>query len=329
MYGERDEPVAVLSRLGEQVESTGSPEDALISIVETVARALKLPYAGIELGSEGRIAASYGLPKEDIIRLPMTYQSETTGYLLIAQRDPNETFNASDIALLENIARQAGAAAHAAKLTTDLRDSRQRLVTTREEERRRLRRDLHDGLGPTLATLTLKLDAITNLIKHDPEKAQNLISELKIQTQDTIQEIRELVYELRPPALDELGLAGAIQSFIDREFSHYPQIKFEVNSELPTLPAAFEVAIYRITIEALTNIERHANARQATILISQNNNELLLKIYDDGSGLQDGYRAGVGMASMRERAEELGGKFSISSEGKGLHLKAILPLPQE
>lgn len=146
MYGERDNPVAVLSKLGDELEHTGSPEDALISITETVAQTLKLPYVAIELGKNSEIAASYGIPKPDVLRLPMLYQTETSGYLVVAQRSPGESFSSSEHQLLENIAQQAGAAAHAVKLTADLRLSRQNLVTAREEERCRIRQDLHDGL---------------------------------------------------------------------------------------------------------------------------------------------------------------------------------------
>jgi signal transduction histidine kinase len=329
MYGERDDPVAVLTRLGEQIERTGSPEDALSGIVKTIARALKLPYVGIELGQDGDIAAAYGLPRQDTIRLPLIYQSEPTGYLLVAARSPGETFSSSDYRLLENIAHQAGAAAHAAKLTIDLRHSRQKLVTTREEERRRLRRDLHDGLGPNLATLALKLDTIRNLLREKPDQAEHLIDDLKKQTQETIQDIRDLVYELRPPALDELGLTGAIQSFINSRFSHNPQITLFVPKELPPLPAAFEVAIYRITLEALTNIQRHAQAKIAAVKLFTQNKYIILDIKDDGIGLSDGYRNGVGLTSMRERAEELGGTFELATTTGGMHVIARLPLPQE
>jgi signal transduction histidine kinase len=170
MYGERDDPVAVISILAEQLERTGTPQSALSSIVKTVAQTLKLPYAAIELGEQGEAAASFGIQVNDMQRMPLVYQGESVGYLVVARRAPEESFSPKDHQLLENIARQAGAAAFNARLTADLQHARTWLVTAREEERRRLRRDLHDGLGPELASLMLKLDATRNLLAKDPEQ---------------------------------------------------------------------------------------------------------------------------------------------------------------
>jgi signal transduction histidine kinase len=329
MYGESHEPVAVLSRLGETLERTGSPQDALDRIVETVARALKLSYAAIQLGESGIPIASYGIPSEEIVSFPLVYQAETSGHLLVAPRSTGGSFEPFDLRLLENIAHQAGAAAHAARLTTDLRLSRQKLVTALEEERRRIRRDLHDGLGPNLASLTLRLDALRNLLHSDPHRAEQLLDDLKKQAQATIQDIRILVYELRPPALDELGLVGAIRTFIDQHTEARPILTLEVPSNLPPLPAALEVAAYRITMEGLNNILRHADASQATVRLILEPEHLRVEIHDDGIGIPPDLASGVGLASMRERAEELGGSFEIMPRHSGFHLRARLPLIEE
>ena len=166
MYGERDDPYAVLSRLGSRLEATLAPEALLPTIVETVAQALKLPYAALALkqGDAFSVTASYGLPQGQPLILPLVYHAETFGQLLLGPRAPGDSFTAADRRLLEAIARQASVAVHAVRLTADLQHSREQLVTTREEERRRLRRDLHDDLGPTLASMTLKLDAARLLL---------------------------------------------------------------------------------------------------------------------------------------------------------------------
>jgi signal transduction histidine kinase len=249
--------------------------------------------------------------------------------------------------LLEDLARQAEVAVHAVSLTADLQSSRERLVTTREEERRRLRRDLHDGLGPTLASFALKLDAARKLVRPKPGDAEEVLSRLKDQTQDAVSDVRHLVYGLRPPALDDLGLVAAIRqqaeshSFVLESLSGETEnevvaedgltfASIEAPDDLPLLPAAVEVAVFRIAQEALTNVQRHAHARTCRVRLSIDlaGGVLELEVRDDGVGMAEGRRAGVGLSSMRERAEELGGTLSVetASEG-GTRVLARLPLP--
>ncbi|HNB52456.1 MAG TPA: histidine kinase, partial [Anaerolineales bacterium] len=218
LYGERDDPISVLTKLGQRLEAAVAPEVILPSIAESIAQALRLPYVAILLkeGTEFLLAADYGQKPASSLTcdlFPLSYQTEPIGQILVARRAGEDAFGVDEKALLQNIARQVGVAAYAVQLTRDLQRSRERLVTAREEERRRLRRDLHDGLGPTLATLTLKLDAARNQLKHNPEQVDTLLVELKAQTQAAIADIRRLVYDLRPPALDELGLFSAIQEY--------------------------------------------------------------------------------------------------------------------
>jgi len=326
MYGERDNPVTVLSKLGEELEHTGSPEDALSSIVKTVATTLKLPYVAIELGENHEISAAYGIPKDHLIRLPMQYQTTTSGYLTVAQRSPGETFQPTELQLLENIARQAGAAAHAAKLTADLLASRQQLVTTREEERRRIRRDLHDGLGPQLASQTLTLTAVRRLLSQNPDAADQLIQEAIKHAQTSTDDLRRLVYDLRPPALDDLGLINAMKTRAQHFISEEMQLAIDLPNSLPPLPAAVEVACYMIFQEALTNVIRHSEASYCSVSLNLKT-DLELCIEDNGRGIDQQYHSGVGMNSMRQRAEELGGKFQVRSiPHKGTMLTAYLPL---
>ena len=348
MYGERDDPVTVLSRLGQRLEATLAPDAVLPSLVETIAQTLKLPYVAIETvdqRSESQPttdsasigvsvpAAIYGQPQPDAVRVPLIYQSETIGQLVVSPRALGEALNPMDIHLLENIAHQAGMAVHAVSLTIDLQRSRQRLVTAREEERRRLRRDLHDGLGPNLASQGLKLAAVKQLLEKDPASAVPLLDQVMTQNKSTVEEIRRLVYNLRPPALDELGLVAAIRDYIaGMDGKSTLQIEIaEPPGGLPPLSAAVEVAAYRIVLEGLTNVIRHAHAKHCIIRFSieQRNSDHILQveIQDDGIGLPDTPRAGVGTRSMRERAEELGGKCIIeSSKGNGTRIGVNVPL---
>jgi signal transduction histidine kinase len=350
LYGERSEPYAVLARLGERLEVTLAPEAVLPAFVETVAQALKLPYVAIALAPEdvkagdgtpevqNQVVAAVGTPAGEIIRLPLTYQGEVVGQMRLAPRAPGETFSSADQRLLALLARQAGVATHAVRLTThlqhltvDLQHSREQLILAREEERRRLRRDLHDGIGPTLASLSQRLDTARRLVPADPETATVLLDDLKTQVRSTIADIRRLVYALRPPVLDEFGLLSAIRE----QAANYNQpnglrVVIEAPEQLPPLPAAVEVAAYRIIMEALTNAVRHGQAEHCLVRLWLADESLALEVTDDGRGLPVDFRAGVGMTSMRERATELGGEFHVGPViPQGTCISVRLPLPKE
>ena len=325
MFGERDDPVALLSRLGQELETSATPDALLGNLVTTVAGALKLPYAAVEL--DGEVVALAGQPTADPERLPLIYQTQTVGHLLVGHRTPGEAFGSADRRLLETIAHQAGAAAHTVRLTAALQRSRQRIVAAREEERRRLRRDLHDGLGPQLASQTLGLDAVDRLIEPEPDKARNLIRELKKQAQAAIADVRRLVYGLRSPALDDLGLRCALYEETLRYGEKGLQVTFEAPEILPALPAAVEVAAYRIAQEALHNVARHAQARACAVRLDVGAGWLVVEVVDDGNGIPEGRRSGVGLQSMHERAAELNGHCRIEPrDGGGTRVRAELPL---
>lgn len=332
-YGERKDPYGVLSRLGERLEETLAPEAVLPTVVSTVRDALKLPYAAIELeeerGESSTVVAESGSPAYGPLRLPLVHHGETVGELLIAPRPGERGFSAADRRLLEDLARQAGAAAYAVSLTHDLKRSRERLVATREEERRRLRRDLHDGLGPMLGSLTLKLDVAGDLVEENPAYARELLQSLKDQSQEAVANIRRLVHALRPPALDELGLVGAIREQAARYEHGGLAISVEVPGLAEELPAAVEVAAYRIAQEAITNAARHSGASQCKVRLDSDEQAgiLILEVTDDGRGLRAEYRPGVGLYSMHERATELGGYciVEVIPEG-GTRVRAELPL---
>ncbi|MDP9477292.1 MAG: sensor histidine kinase [Actinomycetota bacterium] len=334
MYGERDEPYAVLSRLGQRLEATLAPEAVLPTIVETVKEALKLPYAAIALekheGSE--VVAQTGKPVHEPLRLPLLYRNEPVGELLLGPRIGEEGFSSADRRLLDDLSRQAGVAAHAVRLTADLQRSRERLVTAREEERRRLRRDLHDGLGAQLAGLNVQTGVLRNLIRRDPDAADELVLELRGELRAAISDIRHLVYDLRPPALDDLGLPDALRRLAERYGAEGEGLRTRVETpeELPPLPAAVEVACYRIAQEALTNVIRHAAARSCVVRLAVEDEAVLLEVKDDGAGVSVEHIAGVGLISMRERAAELGGECNIepASEG-GTRVLVRLPLSRE
>jgi signal transduction histidine kinase len=268
--------------------------------------------------------------------MPLAYAGEPVGRLLLAPRASDEPFSPADRRLLDDVARLAGLALHAMRLTADLQRSRERLVTAREEERRRLRRDLHDGLGADLAALNLQVGALRPLIERDPAAAAGRVPGLQDDIRAAIGDIRRLVYGLRPPAIDELGLVGALRAragqYEGDGAAGEARLRISVDAppELPDLPAAVEVAAYWIVQEALTNVAKHAGARAATVRLGVEGGALVVEVVDDGVGLPAERGIGVGLRSMRERAEELGGACTVEPvPGCGTIVAARLPLPEE
>jgi signal transduction histidine kinase len=353
LYGERDDPYLVLSRLGQRLEAIVESSALLPTIAQTVREALKLPYTAIALApGDGQqatgdqetmdhypVVASSGVPVNDTITLPLIYKGESVGQLILGPRVPGEVFGNADRRLLEGLARQAGIAVHTLRLTVELQRSRERLVIAREEERRRLRRDLHDGLGPALAAQTLKVGSARAFLQYNGAAADDLLAEVERDIEITMEDLRSLINNLRPPVLDELGLVGAIRQCAAQYHSQLAGVKgaervaqlhisVEVPDYLPDLPAAVEMAAYRIVQEALTNVVRHANAQNCRIRLSLSD-WLQVEVQDDGTGLALERHMGVGLASMRERAEELGGTCVIEpAPAGGTRMCACLPLPR-
>lgn len=335
MFGQRDDPYGVLSALGRRLESAGDPDQLLPAVVESVTQALRLPGAAVELidHDQSRIVATQGVLGDEPERFPLLHRDQVLGSLVVAPRQRGERLSPADRRLLEDVARQTAVAAHAVVLNADLRRSRERLRSALEEERRRIRRDLHDGLGPSLATVVVGLDQARNSSVTDPDATLDLLIDLKAQTQQAIADIRALVYDLRPPALDELGLVAAVREHAGRcsngTGGKRLEVKVEAPDELPPLPAAVEVAAFRVLQEALTNVVRHAEATSCSILLHVDAGALCLEVTDDGRGVAAGSRTGVGLSSMGERAEELGGQLLVQSgPSGGTTVRARLPLQQ-
>lgn len=331
IYGEHDDPYTLISQVNQQLQQMVSPQMTLLGLVELIARTLKLPYVRIEtLHRDSPHKVEYGVHLQplELTSLPLSYLDKITGELHVSARRTNETLSNSDLNLLRDVARQVGVALYAADLTDDLQRARERLVLSREEERRRLRNDLHDDLAPTLASLALTAITAADLIPANPSAATALMKELHTEIRATVANIRRLVYELRPPTLDELGLLVAVCERA-AQYSNAPdgfRVTVDAPAELPALPAAVEVAAYRIAQEALENVARHSHARHCTIRLLIHD-AFEIQITDDGTGLPPGIAPGVGLRSMCERAAELGGDCEIQRGANcGTRVLARLPI---
>jgi two-component system, NarL family, sensor kinase len=329
--GAATDSYAALARLARRLEATIEPDAVLPAVVETLATTLRLPYVAIDLADEGdfRRVANHGDETTDASVLLLNHQGRTIGRIVLGQRASGEGLTGTERRLLEDLVRQAGIAVHGVRLTAALQRSRERLVVAREEERRRLHRDLHDGLGPTLAAIALQLDVLRRQMATDPLAAESLVGQLKDELRAAILDIRRLVDGLRPPALDELGLVSALRQqavAVSTSDGAGVTVSVEATNGLPRLSAATEVAAYRIVMEALTNVLRHAEAQRCTVRLVCNS-DLEIEIEDDGCGIHERPNPGVGLNSMRERAAELGGQCSVERRPSGGTLvHARLPL---
>ncbi len=330
LFGARDNPADILGRLGIRLESAIAPADVLADATQTIRDLLRLPHVAIAIGAGPApdLVAESGVPGSEQVGIPMVYQHERIGELRVTPRSPSEGFSRADREVLEGIARQTAVAAYALRVSADLQQARERLVTTREEERRRLRRDLHDGLGSQLAALTIQAGTVRRTIQSDPVAAVQGLDHLEDELRSAISDIRRLVHGLRPPALDEFGLVAALRSRLlaFEDGSGIAEIRLDMSGAEHVLPAAVEVAVYRIVEEALTNCSRHGDVRHVTVSLAFGQH-IHLVIADDGRGLPERYQPGVGIHSMRERAEELSGTFAIGvPDGGGTRIEVGIPL---
>lgn len=337
LFGGLGDPYRVITGLARRLETTALPEDVLPGVVETVAHALHLPYVAIELQSQSGpvVVASTGTRNGATTRLPLVHQAEMIGWLVLGTRSPRERLTGADLRLLQDLARQIGVAARGVQLVHDLEQSRSLLVAAREEERRRLQRNLHDGLGPMLAGISLAVQAARNMLASDPAAADAVLERAVGDCRTATDDVRRLVYDLRPPALDRLGLAGALREQVDRlqaptngNESRPLAVAIEGVDDLGPLPPAVELAAYRIALEAFVNVNRHAHASTCTIRMMRDAHVVVVDVVDDGEGIGAGSRPGVGIMSMSHRAMELGGSCTLTElDGGGAHVHAELPMP--
>ncbi len=328
LYGDRSDPAAAVSRLARRVQGTeaGRDPDALLSeVARDIARGLRLPFVRITT-ADGRASAS-GEQAGDVWRLPLVHGGVVVGELTAGAREPGRDLSRRDQATLREVAGYAAIVVHALRLTGDLERSRERIVVAREEERRRLRRDLHDGLGPALAAIALQLEMVADLAGGQGTPAGCLAGTLRDQLRTAIADVRRIVDDLRPAILDDLGLAEALRTRAN-QFATASGLHVRVDiGPVPPLSAAAETAILRIAGEALANVSRHARARQCQITLGTAGELAALTIGDDGTGPPAGTPGrGVGLDSMRQRATELGGSFTIEARpAGGTMVRALLP----
>jgi signal transduction histidine kinase len=334
VFGNRQDPRRVMEVVATRTAGAGSPDEVLAAVLGEIATQLRLTRLSVRSGPGNRTLTATATGNGDradttaadgagSTRIDLVHRARTVGELVASPRPGQDRLDPADVDALERLAPQLASLVDAAGAADALRASRDNLVRVREEERRRLRHDLHDGLGPVLTGVALTVDAARNTVDTDPGRADLLLDGARRQLTEAVGEVRRIVEGLRPLALDDLGLAGSIR----RHSQQFPQLDIAVSEDGPLddLPAAVEVAAYRIATEALTNAARHAGASGVSIQLRRNG-ALEVEVTDDGRA-DAPWTPGVGLTSMHERVAEVGGELEVGPRpGGGGRVLATLPV---
>ena len=316
VYGTRRDPVAAVSAVGQRLVG-----DDLGGVADALRETLRLSYVAIERQPGGVVES--GERPATTQSWPLIYDSEPIGKLIVGPRHGERRLSGSDQRVIDVVAAPLAIVLQAQALTEDLKASRERVIEAAEEERSRLRRELHDSLGPLLTGAAFKADGIALAAQHRPERAESLAIELADQLRQSVEGVRQLAYGLRPAALDELGLVGALEEQ-GRRFGPI-KVVIDAPESLPALPSSVEVAAYRIATEALTNVIRHSDAKLASVRLKTNDGTLEMIITDDGTSTLP-WAPGLGLTSIKSRASEIGGACEAGPTADGGRVVATLPL---
>lgn len=325
LFGDRRDPYAVVRALAGQLETAS--EDPLDSMVRRLSTSLRIPYVAVRAAS-GEVLASTGTPSEPVVEVPLVQAEQVRGVLVAGTRAGGEPLTGVDERLLQELAPHAAVAVHAALLDADLARSVDRLRTVRDRERARLRRELHDGLGPALAAVTMRTEAARNLLAQDADRGavDAVLAGVGVETAEAVREVRRLIDDLHPPVLVDRGLAAALEDYCRRYVPTLP-VRLHVDADRNRYDLEVETVVYRVVAEALLNVARHAEATSASVEVRRDGADLVVRVRDDGRGLGDSPE-GVGLGGMRQRLDDVRGSLALASDAHGTELVACIPVVQ-
>jgi two-component system NarL family sensor kinase len=340
IYGYRDQPDVVLREIARTLDPAADADAVLAAAARTLGRSLRLPDVALEIdggpqfrgrysagqpGASQPGASQHGASQHGLAEAAAAQYGGTAVRILVAPRR-GTVVSGRDRRLLADLAPSIAVVAESHRLSRVLDTARLRAIATLAEEQRRMRRDLHDGLGPVLAGVRMTISSARRLAGPASAEADQMLADAHGDVQAAMEEVRRLAHDLRPPALDELGLAAALRDRATRILAVGCALDFAASGLDGPLPAAVEVAAYRIAAEAVHNVARHAGATRCSVRLRGSGDELLVEVTDDGTGLGPG-SPGIGLRSLRERAEELGGTIEITtSPDAGTVVRARLPV---
>jgi len=324
VLGDRVDPLTLVDQVGAGLEV--EHDDPVASMLEAVASASGASYTAVR-GPDGRLVAQLGQPAGQPVELALRHGGVDLGTLVVGPRPGELRLGERDRRLVAALAPHLAVVVRSHGLTDDLARERTRVTTATLAERDRLRRDLHDGLGPSLSGIALGLEAATTAHRADPGSVPALLERTRAEAESAVREIRRVLDGLRPGALDLHGLEGAVRetaTSLGMGRPGGPGFSLEADL-LPLLPPRVEEAAFRILAESLTNVVRHSAADRCAVRLQQMNGDLRIRVTDDGSGFGSG--SGHGLESMRRRAADVGGTLRVETANpRGTVVTAVLPL---
>jgi signal transduction histidine kinase len=324
VYGDAADPGRVVRRLGSQLVGSATVEELLGGVTEDIGRSMRLE--SVTVVAEGLDPVRWGEPTEPPTRVDLQHRGQQVGVLEVSPV-PGESLSARDRTTLGDLSSVVAAAVAVARAAADLADMRTRLSEVRLEERRVIRREIHDGLGPSLAGIRLGLQGARNLLRTDPEAGLTLLDHLQDEVEAATNGVRSLSHHLLPPVLDELGLGAALTELAGRYAGSGLEVTVD-SGRFDDLDPQLAAAAYGIVSEATTNVVRHSGAAHCWIRATREDGWLVLTVGDDGSGVSEDAVAGVGSRSMRERAAEQDGSLHVRPRPEGgTEVRAVLPVP--
>jgi len=350
VYGKRATPYEVLSQFSERVAESYASDDVLPRMARVLAEGTSADLAEVWLRSGDALqraavfplkssapaavhlngSAELSIPTADRA-VVVRHQGDVLGALTVTKRR-GESLTPIEIKLMDDLAHQAGLVLKNVGLTADLqarledlRASRQRLVAAQDDERRKLERNLHDGAQQHLVALKVKLGLVEMLLTRDPEKASATIVALKSDADEALETLRDLARGIYPPLLADRGLAVALQSQAAKA-----TLPVHIDADgVGRYPQEIEAALYFCTLEALQNVQKYAQASNATVRLREDGSQLLVEVTDHGRGFDVAITSrGAGLTNMQDRLEALGGTLRIETgPAHGTTLRATVPVP--
>ena len=349
VYGKRATPYEVLSQFSERVAESYAASDVLPRMARVLAEGTGAAHAAVWLRSGSMLRQAALWPKGSEPAEPsrmvgdslpqmvgtdraveVRHQGELLGALTVNKRQ-GESLTPVEEKLLDDLASQAGLVLKNVGLTDELllrleelRASRQRLVAAQDEERRRLERNLHDGAQQNLVALKVKLGLAEMFVDKDPARAKATLAELKADTDEALETLRDLARGIYPPLLADKGLYAALESQARKA-----TIPVEVQADgIDRYPQDVEAAVYFCCLEALQNVQKYAKATRAIVHLAERDGDLIFEVEDDGKGFDPATgKRGSGMTNMADRLDALGGGVEVDSAlGRGTQLRGHVPV---